>query len=201
MKYCMSVVLLLLLAACSSNQEATRQEHELSSHTSSALKHSGLSVPLAIKTEHEHLHHELEAAVASGGMTGTRAREVAAILLPHFEEEEAYAMPPLGLLKSMARKEVLDETQVQAAIGMADRLRREYGKMIKEHEVMTEALRQLAAAARDERKPEQAAFAESLILHAQNEEQVLYPATLVIGDYLKLQRASRRNEQWRHQSS
>ena len=129
--------------------------------------------------------------MASGGTTGTRAREVAAILLPHFEEEEAYAMPPLGLLESMTRKEDLDEAQVQAAIGMADRLRREYGKMIKEHEVMTEALRQLAAAARGKDKPEQAAFAESLILHAQNEQQVLYPATLLIGDYLKLQRASR----------
>lgn len=188
MKYCMSALLLLFVAACSSN-EATRQEHE---HTSRALTHSELSVPLAIKTEHEHLHHELEAAVASGGKTGTRAREVAAILLPHFEAEEAYAMPPLGLLESMARKDVLDEPQVQAAIGMADRLRREYGQMLKEHEVMTQTLRKLAAAARDEGKPEQAAFAESLILHAKNEEQVLYPATLVIGDYLELQRASRR---------
>ena len=190
MKYCMSAVLLLFAAACSSNNEAARQEHQLSSQTSSPPKHSGLSVPPAIRVEHEHLHHELEAAVASGGTTGTRAREVAAILLPHFEEEEAYAMPPLGLLESMARKEPLNEAQVQAAIEMANRLRREYGKMIKEHEVMTEALRKLAAAARDERKPEQAAFAESLILHAQNEEQILYPATLVIGDYLKLRRAS-----------
>jgi hypothetical protein len=75
---------------------------------------------------------------------------------------------------------------------MADRLRREYGKMLKEHKELTEVLHKLAAAAKDEGKPEQAAFAESLILHAQNEEQVLYPATLVIGDYLKLQRASRR---------
>jgi hypothetical protein len=189
----MSAVLLLFAAACSSNQQATQQVHnEPSSHTSSALKHSKLSVPPAIRAEHEHLHHELEAAVASGGTTGARAREVAAVLLPHFEEEEAYAMPPLGLLESMARKEPLDEAQVQAAIGMADRLRHEYGKMLKEHEVMTVALHKLAAAAKDENKPEQVAFAESLIMHAQNEEQVLYPATLVIGDYLKLQRASRR---------
>jgi hypothetical protein len=191
MKYYMSAVLLLFASACSSNQEATHQDHERSSQTSTALKHSGLSVPLAIKAEHKHLHHELEAAVASGGTTATRAREVAAILLPHFEEEEAYAMPPLGLLESMARKEPLDQAHVQAAIGMADRLRDEYGKMLKEHEVMTVALRKLAAAARDEDKREQAAFAESLIMHAQNEEQVLYPATLVIGDYLRLQRASR----------
>ena len=189
----MSLTLLLFVAACSSNQEVTRQEHdELSSHTSSARKNSGLSVPPAIRVEHEHLHHELEAAVASGGTTAMRAREVAAILLPHFEEEEAYAMPPLGLLKSMARKETLNEAQVEAAIGMAGRLRLEYGKMLKEHKEMTEALHQLAAAAKTEGKPEQSAFAESLILHAQNEEQVLYPATLVIGDYLKLQRASRR---------
>lgn len=193
MKYYISAVLLLFAAACSSNQEANRQEHdELSSHTTSALKHSRLTVPPAIRVEHEHLHHQLQAAVASGGTTGMRAREVAAILLPHFADEEAYAMPPLGLLESLARNESLDEGEVQSAIRMAERLRREYGQMLKEHEVMTEALRKLAVSAKDEGKPDHAAFAEALIMHAQNEEQVLYPATLVIGDYLKRQRASRR---------
>jgi hypothetical protein len=195
MKYFMFAMLMLFATACSSNQPATHQAHnEPSSFRSGGLTHSGLSVPPAIRTEHEHLHHEMEAAVASGGTTAARAREVAAILLPHFEEEEAFAMPPLGLLESMARKEPLDQAQVQTAIEMADRLRHDYDKMIKEHEVMTAALHKLATAARDENKPQQAAFAESLIMHAQNEEQVLYPATLVIGDYLKLQQASRRTD-------
>jgi hypothetical protein len=101
-------------------------------------------------------------------------------------------MPPLGLLEPLARNESLDDAEVQEAIRMAERLGREYSKMLNEHQVMTEALQKLAAAAKDEAKPDHTAFAEALIMHAQNEEQVLYPATLVIGEYLKLRQASRR---------
>jgi hypothetical protein len=43
----------------------------------------------------------------------------------------------------------------------------------------------LAAAAREEYKPEYAAFAEQLILHIQEEEEVLYPAVLLVGETLK----------------
>ena len=71
--------------------------------------------------------------------------------------------------------------------------------MLHEHKLLTEALRRLASAAREEGKPDHAAFADALIVHAQNEEQVLYPATLVIGEYLMLkrQRASEAAERGR----
>lgn len=151
-------------------------------------------MPQPIKIEHTHLHHQLEAAIASGGKTGLRANEVAAILHRHFEAEEAYAMPPLGLLEPLARNEPLDDAQVAEAIRMADHLRREYSNMLGEHVVLTEALHKLASAANEEGKPNHAAFADALIMHAQNEEQVLCPATLVIGEYLKLQQAARRSK-------
>jgi hypothetical protein len=64
--------------------------------------------------------------------------------------------------------------------------------MLAEHKQLTEALHKLAAAAREENKPDHVAFAEELIRHAQNEEQVLYPATLVIGDYLNLRQSAGR---------
>ncbi len=83
---------------------------------------------------------------------------------------------------------------MRVAINGLGRNGREYGKMFKEHDAMKQAMPQLVAAARDE-DPQQTAFAESLILYAQNEEQALYPATLVIGDSLKLQRASRRGKE------
>ena|SRR6476660_4471009 len=60
-----------------------------------------LGVPSSIRAEHEHLHHQLEAAMATGGKTGEQARKVAEVLGPHFAKEEAYAMPPLGLLESL----------------------------------------------------------------------------------------------------
>jgi hypothetical protein len=88
----------------------------------------------------------------------------------------------------------LEDAQVAEAIRMADHLRREYNNMLGEHEVLTDALHKLASAANEEGKPNHAAFADALIMHAQHEEQVLYPATLVIGEYLKLQQAARRSK-------
>jgi len=34
--------------------------------------------------------------------------------------------------------------------------------------------------------PEHARFAEKLMLHAQTEEEVLYPAAILVGEYLKV---------------
>lgn len=191
-KRCVITALLLLTAACAKVQEESQSptHDHLAFGASGAVAHSLLSVPPAIKTEHEHLHHQLDAAISSGGKTGAQASKVASILVVHFQEEEAYAMPPLGLLEPLAHDQPVAETQAKQAIQMADRLRHEYDKMLKEHHAMTVELRELAAAAREESKPDQARFAEELIVHAQNEEQVLYPATLVIGDYLKLRLAS-----------
>lgn len=178
----------LILAGCASSRDMHRHEHgHADSHPPEGRSHSALAVPPAIKIEHEHLHHDLEAALASGGKTAAAAREVADVLLPHFEEEEAYAMPPLGLLERLAHSEPIRSDERMQAIRMAEQLRSEYAKMLGEHKALTLALRKLAAAAQGENKPEQAAFAEALIVHAQNEEQILYPATLLIGDYLKLQ--------------
>jgi hypothetical protein len=165
-----------------------RHEHgHLEPHPASGRSHSALAVPPSIKIEHEHLYHELETALSSGGKTGAAARKVGDVLLPHFEEEEAYAMPPLGLLERLAHKEPINPGERKQAIQMAEHLRSEYAKMLEGHKSLTVALRKLASAAHEEKKTEQAAFSEALIVHAQNEEQVLYPATLLIGEYLKLQ--------------
>ncbi len=172
---------------------AWAQHHEHGEPAQQTAK-SGLTTPQSIQEEHKHLHHQLDAALAAGGKTAERAQAVADVLLPHFKAEEAYAMPPLRLLEPLARKQPVNEGQKREAIQMAERLRREYDKMLEEHKSITAALDKLASAAREENKPDQAAFAEALILHAKNEEQVLYPATLVVGEYLELKQAGRRGQ-------
>ena len=47
-------------------------------------------------------------------------------------------------------------------------------------------LRKLSAAARIEKKPMHARFAEKLMLHAKTEEEVFYPAAILVGEYLKV---------------
>lgn len=138
------------------------------------------------------MHQELNEAIASGGQTAVRARAVAAVLLPHFKAEEAYAMPPLGLLQALAEGQTLSPEQRQKAMAMAQQLQAHYAQMLQEHRQIHTRLEALAAAARQEHKPAPAAFANALMLHAQNEEQVLYPATILIGKYLSLRQQGKR---------
>lgn len=56
------------------------------------------------------------------------------------------------------------------------------------HEALVLATRaggRTGEAARAEGHPEHVHFAEKLVLHAKTEEEVLYPATILLGEYLK----------------
>lgn len=185
--------LLMLAVACASGQSRAQERAQGESHAHApASSQPALAVPASIRTEHQHLHHQLEAAVAAGGKTGEAAKAVADVLGPHFEDEEAYAMPPLGLLGALARGEPLPDAQVRQAIEMAGRLRSDYDQMLAEHVQIHAALNTLAAAARQDNKPGHAAFAEALMVHAASEEELLYPTTLLIGKYLELRERSDR---------
>ena len=141
-------------------------------------------IPSALKAEHEELHAELIAAIDSGGAVGDAAKAVADLLHPHFVKEEAYALPPLGLLGLLAKGEVRPE--MAEVLAMTDRLRSELPNMLAEHARIVEALGRLAVAAEREDNRQVAGFAEKLKLHAQTEEEVLYPAAIVLGEYLRL---------------
>jgi hemerythrin superfamily protein len=142
------------------------------------------TIPSPLKLEHEELHAELVRATQAGGRVGEAAKGVAKVLHDHFAKEEDFALPPLGLLSSLARGEV--DEQMRSAVGMTDRLKAELPKMLEEHKTVVAALKNLIAAAEEEKKLEHARFAEKLVLHAQTEEEVLYPAAILIGEYLKL---------------
>ena len=142
------------------------------------------TIPSPLKREHEELHAELVRATQAGGRVGEAAKGVAKVLHDHFVKEEDFALPPLGLLSSLARGKVDEE--MKSVVGMTDHLKAELPKMLEEHKTVVAALKNLTAAAEADNKPEHARFAEKLMLHAQTEEEVLYPAAILIGEYLKL---------------
>jgi hypothetical protein len=55
-----------------------------------------------------------------------------------------------------------------------------------EHTRIVEALDELGRAAAAEQHPEVSRFVEELTAHAQTEAQVLYPAAILVGAFLKL---------------
>lgn len=141
-------------------------------------------VPQALQVEHEHLHSTLVKAGKEHGAVGEAAREVARLLHPHFVREEQFALPPLALLSELARGGVTPEmTQV---LPMTRRLKAELPAMLAEHRQIVGALDKLRAAARAANLPEYERFADALALHAQTEEQVLYPAAVLVGEHVAL---------------
>jgi hypothetical protein len=58
--------------------------------------------------------------------------------------------------------------------------------MLSEHKAIVQTLDELGRAAKAERHPEVSRFVEELTAHAETEEQVLYPAAILVGEYLKL---------------
>ncbi len=143
-----------------------------------------LQVPPALKADHEELHSQLAAATRAGGKVGEAAKAVAAVLHPHFVKEEEFALPPLGLLQRLAAGRAPGD--VSEALAMSERVRRDLRRFLGEHRAIVAALKRLARAGKQEHREEYARLADKVILHAQTEEQVLYPATILIGRFLKL---------------
>ena len=142
-----------------------------------------LKIPEPLKVEHEELHAELVALTKSPGKVGEAARNVAALLHPHFVKEEEYALPPLGLLATIARQGVTPE--MRPVLTMTERLKKDLPEMLAEHQRVVGALEKLAAEGRVEKRPDAERFAQKLRVHAETEEHVLYPAAILVGEYVR----------------
>lgn len=161
------------------NQTANRQNVKAGNEQKTKYQ-----IPHSINEEHAEIRHELENAVKSGGATGEAAKAVAERLHSHFEKEEEYALPPLGLLSQLANGEV--SADMKETIELSDKLKTELPKMLDEHKTIVAALDRLAEAAGSENKSNVIEFTHKLKMHARNEEEVLYPAAILVGEYLKL---------------
>jgi hemerythrin HHE cation binding domain-containing protein len=164
-----------------SNSEGSANKQPTTSHEEDRIK---LQVPSSIAAEHHELHEELASAIKSGGQTGDAAKIVEQRLSSHFEKEEEYALPQLGLLAPLAEGRVSPD--MKPAIELSDRLKADMPKMLEEHKAIVEALNTLKEAAKAENKMQAISFSEKLSAHAQNEEQIMYPAAILVGEYLKL---------------
>ena len=146
----------------------------------------GMQVPGSLKSEHEAIHTALMRAAGEPGALGETARTVARILSGHMLREEKFALRPLGLLKALARGET--PAELGEVIKLAQALRFEMPQMLDEHRQIAEALRLLASNAEAAGKPEYVALAEEIMMHAHLEEDVLYPAAMLVGKYASLLR-------------
>ncbi len=140
-------------------------------------------IPEPLEREHEELYRISRRATTEPGALGEAATAVAKLMHPHFEKEEAFALPPLGLLNKIAHGRVTPA--MKGVLEMTDRLKIELQAMLAEHRSIVAALEPLIHAARRAHRPEYAEFAMRLIEHVRTEELVSYPAAILVGEYVK----------------
>ena len=143
--------------------------------------------PKSLREEHDELRHFAKHLAAEGGAVGDAARRLQRLLEIHFQKEENFAAPPLGLLPRLARGDIAPG--MADALAHGDWLRRNLDQMIAEHRMIAAALEELLRSAGD--RSELVSFAEALLNHSRLEEEVLYPAAIVACEYLKLRLGER----------
>lgn len=141
-------------------------------------------VPQTVKLEHEELWAELAKAARVRGEIGDAAEAVAKLLHLHFQKEEEYAFPPLGLLPILA--EGRKTSEMGAVLRMTDHLKARLHQMLEEHKAIVAAVKRFSEVAKREGKMRYVRFADRLMVHAMTEEAVLYPTSILIGEYIKL---------------
>jgi hypothetical protein len=180
---------LIAAAAALRGREAGAQVTRAGPGAESPAGKDGLPrIPEPMRIEHAELHEELSAATRASGAVGEAARRVAEVLHPHFVREEEIALPPLGLLAGLAGGAAVTEEMASAVLPMTDALRAELPKMLEEHGRISAALEELERVARREGNPEAAALAEKIGIHARMEEEVTYPAALLVGEVVRARR-------------
>lgn len=142
-----------------------------------------LQMPESLRLRHEAFRAEFVKATKDAGKVGDAARAMEKLATAHFQKaKDAFA--PLSLLPRLAAGTVTEEERVEA-VKLAEKLRAGLPKSHGEHRELVAGLKKLAEAAKEEGKTDYVRFAERLTWHIQEEEEVLYPAALLVGEYLK----------------
>ena len=179
----MSAAVALAQTARAQEKEPHEAKHEERKHDDAKHDSAAFPIPAALRAEHAEIHEALEAATKKPGRVGVAARELAQLLHPHFQREEQIALPPLGLLAPLARGD--RPANMRDVLPMTDSLRAELPRMLEEHKAIRAATMRLRSVARAAGDGAVVRLAESLALHAQNEEEIMYPAAVLVGDLVR----------------
>lgn len=141
-------------------------------------------VPSSIKVEHEFLLSQVNAITLFQDSTGLAATEIEELMQHHFREEEDFVLPPLGLLPLLASDKIPEQSK--EVIQLAEKLKAQLAHMTLEHQMINALIVKLKEVATRENHPEVVDFEKALRKHAEIEEEVYFPAAILVGEYLKL---------------
>ncbi len=177
-----SVAILLLISGIlvmAANRGDTQESADQGIGSSGVGK---LKMPESLRLRHEAFKAQFVRATKDRGKVGEAAREIEQLANAHFAKAKD-VFPALGFLPQLADGKVTP--QMADAGKIADNLRTSLPQIRREHRALVAGLKKIAEAARQEGKIEYQHFAERLIWHIQEEEEVLYPTVLLVDEVVK----------------
>lgn len=183
--WCISSGLVMIGSAAIAQTEATshQQHHGAPAAVQAKIQEEVMfRTPTSIASEHRELHETLAHAAREPDDLGVAARELERALAPHFRQEEEIATPPLGLLPALAHGDA--SPKMRNVLPLTEALERELPQMLREHEAIRQAVGKFRTTAERMGAEHYVRFADDLAAHAREEEEILYPAAILVGRYV-----------------
>jgi len=144
-----------------------------------------LQVPQTLRLEHVKLREELYALTKESDGLSEAARVVMELFYMHAIKEEGRVLPALEFLPLLSKGQITDSMRYLKDIA-ADLKGGLYEELLDDHKAIVAGLKNLSESALLQGRKEPAQFVERFILHAQMEEEILYPASLLTAEYFQL---------------
>ena len=141
-------------------------------------------VPSSIMETHKYLLEQIHKMTLYKDSSGRVALKIEELMQHHFKEEEEFILPPLGLLPLLANGELPEQSE--DIIILSEKVKSQLNHMSAEHQLIAAFIEELKQASDKENLPEIIQFEKEVLKHATSEEEVFFPASILIGEYLKL---------------
>ena len=141
-------------------------------------------VPSSIKETHASLLEQIHKITLYNDSSTPIALKLEELMLHHFKEEENFILPPLGLLPSLANGKLPEESK--DIILLCEKMKVQMDHMSVEHQMIKVHIDELKQVSKKENLAEIIEFEKEVIKHAISEEEVFFPAAILVGEYLKL---------------
>ncbi len=141
-------------------------------------------VPSSLKNTHQELLQQLHQFTLIKDGSAPFALKLEELMLHHFTEEEDFILPPLGLLPSLANGK--DPEDYKEIMALSEKAKLQMDHMSAEHQLIIAYIGELKEASTEENRPAIIQFEKEVAKHAVSEEEVYFPASIMVGEYLKL---------------
>lgn len=142
------------------------------------------TVPKTLRLDHDEIRIALSRASRRTGCVGDAAQRLARIYLPHLDHEEKTIYPAFDLLHEAALSGLRER---MAAVFPLVFHYRAWHDVLDHHRSIHNAVDELHVTLRKEQDSEFAMLGENLRNHERIEEDVMHPAMIWIGHYLREQ--------------